>query len=431
MTWLISVALLLGLARLVTQAVCAGRHRRREQARSRTGPRFLDPVTVVVPAHNRAATIAATVRSLVASDYPALDVIVVDDGSTDGTADVVARMRLPGVRVVQQANIGTPAALNTGIRHARTEFLVLTDGDTVFQPDTVYRLVQGFADPSVGAICGRTRVVDRRRPLGRWQHLDQVTGVNLDRRVYDVLRCLPTVAGAVGAFRREALRNAGGVPSDTLAGETDLTMAVLRAGWRVPYEGRAVAWTEAPATPRQLWRQYHRRCHGTLQVVWKHRRAVRERGAGGRLGRRALPYLAVLQVLLPLVAPVVDVFAVHGLFLLPWSPLVLAWLGLLALQVATAGYGLRLDGERLGPLWTLPVQQLLHRQLMCLVVIRSVVSALAGGRRRGHRIDAAALVDPPVGGRPPAAGPRDRGTRWPANRAGYPDRSRVRIDRDG
>ncbi|MEO3745019.1 bifunctional polysaccharide deacetylase/glycosyltransferase family 2 protein [Plantactinospora sp. B5E13] len=433
MTWLLGLALLLGLARLAVQVVCAERHRRRVGARSGTGPRFLEPVTVVVPAYNESANIAATVRSLVASDYPALDVIVVDDGSTDGTADIVERMRLPGVRVVRQANAGKPAALNTGIRYARTEFLVLVDGDTVFQPDTVYRLVQGFVDPSVGAISGNTKVANRRRLLGRWQHLEYVIGFNLDRRMYDVLRCMPTIPGAIGAFRREALRDAGGVPADTLAEDTDLTMAVLRAGWRVPYEGRAIAWTEAPATLRQLWRQRYRWCYGTLQAMWKHRRSVREQGAGGRLGRRALPYLTVFQVLLPLTAPAVDVFAVYGLFFLPWSQLVLAWLGLLALQTLTAGYALRLDGERLGPLWALPLQQLVHRQLMYLVVVQSVVTALLGGRLRWHRMvrtgEAAALVDPPVGQRPPT-GVQGAGTRWPTNRTDYPDRPRVRIHRD-
>ncbi|MEQ4301744.1 glycosyltransferase [Plantactinospora sp. B6F1] len=416
MGWLLAVALLLGLARLVVQVACAEVHRRRTRARSRARPagRFFAPVTVIVPAYNEAANIGATVWSLVNSDYPAIEVIVVDDGSTDGTAEVVERMRLPGVRVVRQANAGKPAALNTGIRHARTELLVLVDGDTVFQSDTVYRLVQGFADPSVGAISGNTRVANRRRLLGRWQHLEYVIGFNLDRRMYDVLRCMPTIPGAIGAFRRAALLDAGGVPGDTLAEDTDLTMAVLRAGWRVPYEGRAIAWTEAPGSLRQLWRQRYRWCYGTMQAMWKHRHALVERGPGGRLGRRALPYLAVFQVLLPLTGSAVDAFALYGLFFLPWSHLVLAWLGLLLLQAGTAAYALRLDGERLGPLWSLPLQQLVYRQLMYLVVVQSTVTALLGSRLRWHRMvrtgEAAALVGPGTADRTPA---------WPGNPNGY------------
>ncbi|MEU4380538.1 bifunctional polysaccharide deacetylase/glycosyltransferase family 2 protein [Micromonospora echinofusca] len=396
MDLLLGVALVLGVARLVVQVACAQVHVRRVRRPRRVPPTVTAPVSVIVPAYNEAANIAATVRSLVASDYPALEVIVVDDGSDDDTAGIVERLRLRGVRVVRQANAGKPAALNTGIRAARADLLVLVDGDTVFQPDTVHRLVQGFVDPTVGAISGNTKVANRRRLLGRWQHLEYVIGFNLDRRMYDVLECMPTIPGAIGAFRREVLFAVGGVPADTLAEDTDLTMKVLRAGWRVVYEEAAIAWTEAPSSLRQLWRQRYRWCYGTMQAMWKHRHALRERGAGGRLGRRGLPYLTVFQIVLPLAAPAVDVYAVYGLLFLPWSTLVLAWAGLLLLQALTAAYALRLDRERFGPLWSLPFQQLIYRQVMYLVVVQSVVTALVGNRLRWQRMvrtgEAAALV---------------------------------------
>ena len=134
-------------------------------------------------------------------------------------------------------------------------------------------------------------MANRRGLLGRWQHLEYVMGFNLDRRMFDVRRCMPTVPGAIGAFRRDALTDVGGVRADTLAEDTDLTMALCRAGWRVVYERVAIAWTEAPATLRQLWRQRYRWCYGTMQAMWKHRRAVVEPGRSGRLGRRGLAYL--------------------------------------------------------------------------------------------------------------------------------------------
>ncbi|WP_233562889.1 bifunctional polysaccharide deacetylase/glycosyltransferase family 2 protein [Micromonospora musae] len=398
MNLLLGIALVLGVVRLAVQVFCAQRHVRRVRRRAdhRDRPEVRAPVSVIVPAYNEAANIAATVRSLMASDYPALEVIVVDDGSTDGTADIVERMRLRDVRVIRQSNAGKPAALNTGIRAARAGLLVLVDGDTVFQPDTVRRLVQGFVDPTVGAISGNTKVANRRRLLGRWQHLEYVIGFNLDRRMYDVLECMPTIPGAIGAFRRDVLRSVGGVPGDTLAEDTDLTMKVLRAGWRVVYEESAIAWTEAPSTLRQLWRQRYRWCYGTMQAMWKHRHALHEPGAGGKLGRRGLPYLTVFQLLLPLTAPAVDVFALYGLLFLPWSTLALSWFGLLLLQALTAGYALRLDRERLGPLWALPLQQVVYRQVMYLVVVQSVVTAVIGNRLRWHRMvrtgEAAALL---------------------------------------
>lgn len=392
--WLLGIALGLAAIRLLVQLIAVRMHLRR--VRQRWSPRraeILDPVSVIVPAYNEAANVAATVRSLLASDYPNLEVIVVDDGSTDGTAEIVERMRLRGVRVIRQENAGKPVALNTGIRIARGQILVLVDGDTVFQRDTIYNLVQGFADPAVGAIAGNTKVANRKGFLGRWQHLEYVIGFNLDRRFFDVARCMPTIPGAVGAFRAGVLHEVAGVSSDTLAEDTDLTMAVLRAGWRVTYEEHAVAWTEAPSTLKQLWRQRYRWCYGTMQAMWKHRRALVERRHGLR---RGLLYLAVFQIGLPLAAPAVDVFAVYGLVFLPWYQMALAWFGLLALQTFTAAVALKLDKESLRPLWSIAFQQIVYRQLMYLVVVQSAVTALVGNRLRWQRMtrtgSAAALL---------------------------------------
>lgn len=343
-------------------------------------------VSLLVPAYNEAVGIEATLRSI-AGTYPDLQVVVIDDGSTDGTADIAEALVLPGVEVVRQANAGKAAALNTGLTHVRHDIVVMVDGDTVFEPDTVRQLVQPLRDPAVGAVSGNTKVGNRSGILGRWQHLEYVIGFNLDRRMYDVLNCMPTVPGAAGAFRREALEAVGGVSTDTLAEDTDLTMAVTRAGWRVVYEERARAWTEAPATLNALWRQRYRWCYGTLQSIWKHRRAVLEGGPGKSLGLFGLPYLMLFQVLLPLLAPVIDVFAVYGLLFLDPMKVAAFWFGYLVLQLAGGAYALRLDRESLKPLWTLPLQQFVYRQLMYLIVLASVISAFAGIRLPWHKLE--------------------------------------------
>ncbi|EWT07463.1 bi-functional transferase/deacetylase [Intrasporangium chromatireducens Q5-1] len=382
------------VARALLVVEAAGRHRRRTRrdrsGRHRPGARpaspVTEPVTVIVPAYNERAGIEAAVRSIVASSHP-VEVVVVDDGSTDGTADLVESLGLPGVRVVRQANAGKAAALNTGLRAARHGIIVMVDGDTVFEPDTVAALVQPLADPRVGAVSGNTKVANRGGVLGAWQHLEYVVGFNLDRRLFDVAECMPTVPGAIGAFRRSALDRVGGVSGDTLAEDTDLTMALCRDGWRVVYEDSARAWTEAPATLGALWRQRYRWCYGTLQAMWKHRRAVVQRGAAGKLGRRGLGYLLLLQVLLPLFAPVVDVFAVYGLVFLDPSRVVGLWSAFLIVQLLTSAYALRLDGEPLRALWAVLLQQVVYRQLMYLVVIQSVFTAVAGTRLRWHRME--------------------------------------------
>jgi cellulose synthase/poly-beta-1,6-N-acetylglucosamine synthase-like glycosyltransferase/peptidoglycan/xylan/chitin deacetylase (PgdA/CDA1 family) len=384
----------LALARAVMAVVLARRHARRRRARPPSDPRTLPPpVSIVVPAYNEEIGIAAAVTSLARSDHPAVEVVVVDDGSTDRTAETVAGLGLPNVTVVRQANTGKPGALNTGVARASHELIITVDGDTVFQPDTVGHLIEPFADAAVGAVSGNTKVANRGGLLGRWQHIEYVMGFNLDRRMYEQLDCMPTVPGAIGAFRRTALTAVGGVSDDTLAEDTDLTMAINRAGWRVVYEEDAVAWTEAPATLGGLWRQRYRWSFGTMQAMWKHRRAVFDRAHPG-VGRRALPYLLLFQVLLPLLAPLVDLWALYGLVFLDPARVAVSWMVFTALQTSTAIYAFRLDRERLRPLWTLPVQQVVYRQLMYLVVIQSVVTAVLGVRLPWQRIERTGAINP-------------------------------------
>ncbi len=208
-----------------------------------------------------------------------------------------------------------------------------------------------------------------------------MTGFNLDRRMYEVLQCTPTVPGAIGAFRRDALEEVGGVSGATLAEDTDLTLAIGRTGRRVVYAEDARAWTEAPSTFGDLWRQRYRWSYGTMQAVWKHKRALLTRDPRQRrIGRLALPYMVLFQIALPIAAPLIDLFALYGLVFMNPEPILAFWLGFNALQLALAAFAFRIDREPLGPLWALPLQQFVYRQLMYLVIIESTLSALAGAR---------------------------------------------------
>ncbi len=364
------------------------RYQFRAMKRRPDTPVYLPSVAVVVPAYNEAVGIERAVRSLAASDYPAdFEVIVVDDGSTDGTAEIVEGLELKRVRVLRRTNGGKASALNSGIEASSAPVVVMVDGDTVFEPEALLRLVQPLSDPTVGAVSGNTKVGNRGGLLGRWQHIEYVTGFNLDRRMYEVLQCTPTVPGAIGAFRRDALRQVGGVSGDTLAEDTDLTLAIGRTGRRVVYAENARAWTEAPSSLGDLWRQRYRWSYGTMQAVWKHKSALLTRDPRERrIGRLALPYMILFQIVLPIVAPLVDLFALYGL-LFGNTTLVLAfWLGFNALQLVLAAFAFRMDKEPLRPLWALPLQQFVYRQLMYVVIIESTVSALAGVRARWRHL---------------------------------------------
>ncbi|WP_236718605.1 bifunctional polysaccharide deacetylase/glycosyltransferase family 2 protein [Actinoplanes sp. TFC3] len=405
LVWIIAglflVVGLLTVGRTGLLLLLATKHARQRRKKTFSwGPPVTESVSVIVPAYNEKEGIEAAVRSLAGGDYPHIEVVVVDDGSTDGTAALVERMHLPNVRVVRVPNGGKANALNTGVALARSNIIVTVDGDTIFERDSIRMLVQPFADPRVGAVAGNVKVGNRNNLVAGWQHIEYVIGFNLDRRLYEVLNCMPTVPGAIGAFRREALDRVGGISDETLAEDTDVTMAMLRDGWRVVYEERAKAWTEAPATMEQLYRQRYRWSYGTMQAMWKHRRALTDSGASGRFGRVGLPFLALFGLALPLLAPVVDIMLVYGLVFWELKETVTAWLLMLALQLFTAAVAFRFDRESMVPLWRLPLQQFAYRQLMYLVLMQSAVTALTGGRLRWHKLHRAGLTGassvPPV-----------------------------------
>ncbi|MFJ8053026.1 bifunctional polysaccharide deacetylase/glycosyltransferase family 2 protein [Streptomyces luteogriseus] len=375
-------------------------HRLRNRRRFSWGPEITRPVTVIVPAYNEKECIANTLDSLARSTHP-IEIIVVDDGSTDGTSEIAREAALAlgmtNVRVVRQENAGKPAALNNGVRSARHDIVVMMDGDTVFEPDTVRQLVQPFADPEVGAVAGNAKVGNRTTVIGAWQHIEYVMGFNLDRRMYDLLRCMPTIPGAIGAFRRQAVLQVGGMSEDTLAEDTDITIAMHRDGWRVVYQEHARAWTEAPGSLKQLWSQRYRWSYGTMQALWKHRKSLTDKGPSGRFGRVGMPLVVLFQIVTPVFAPLIDVFTAYSMIFIDFKAALLAWLAVLCVQLVCAAYAFRLDREKYRYLLMMPLQQLAYRQMMYLVLIHSCVTALTGGRLRWQKLKRTGEVGTPAG----------------------------------
>ncbi|MBQ0848407.1 bifunctional polysaccharide deacetylase/glycosyltransferase family 2 protein [Streptomyces sp. NPDC057621] len=385
------------MGRFGMMLVLARRHyRKRNRRRFSWGEPVTRPVSVIVPAYNEKECIANTLRSLAQSTHP-IEIIVVDDGSTDGTKEIAEALGMPNVRVIRQENAGKPAALNNGVRNASYDIVVMMDGDTVFEADTVRQLVQPFADPGVGAVAGNAKVGNRNTIIGAWQHIEYVMGFNLDRRMYDLLRCMPTIPGAIGAFRREAVLAVGGMSEDTLAEDTDITIAMHREGWRVVYQEHAKAWTEAPGSLKQLWSQRYRWSYGTMQALWKHRKSLTDKGPSGRFGRVGMPLVVIFQIVTPVFAPLIDVFTVYSMIFIDFKASLLAWLAVLAVQLVCAAYAFRLDREKYRYLLMMPLQQLAYRQMMYLVLIHSCITALTGGRLRWQKLKRTGEVGTPAG----------------------------------
>src|SRR5438067_759680 len=357
----------------------------------------LPGVTVLIPAHNEESVIVQTVESVLDSDYLDLYVIVVDDGSTDKTGELLDShfSREPRVRIIHQVNRGKAAALNVAMSQAETEIVVTIDADTEIESDALRKLVRHFVDPTVGAVAGNVKVGNRSRWLTRWQALEYITSLNMEKRAFDLLNCITVVPGALGAWRKKAIEAAGGITADTVAEDADLTIAIRRLGWRVSYDEEATAWTEAPETAGQLIRQRFRWTFGTLQSFWKHGDTLL-RPKYGTLGWIALPNIFVFQLVLPLISPIIDLMFFGSLLLwvlaqfrvtrLPqlWTTAdveksVLFFLGFLLIDILTCMVAFALEHKED---WTLLIPVLLqrfyYRQLMYVVLFRSVKEAVSG-----------------------------------------------------
>jgi cellulose synthase/poly-beta-1,6-N-acetylglucosamine synthase-like glycosyltransferase/peptidoglycan/xylan/chitin deacetylase (PgdA/CDA1 family) len=301
--------------RLLTVGLAAAYDRFRRRPQGGAATRSYQPaVAVLIPAYNEEKVIARTVRAALASGYPRLRVIVIDDGSTDGTlallrADFPEEIAKGALTVLTQPNSGKADALNHGLHEVTEEIFVGIDADTLIHPQAVSLLAQHFLDQRVAAVAGNAKVGNRVNLWTRWQALEYITSQNFERRALNCLGAVSVVPGAIGAWRTAAVREAGAFHRDTVAEDADLTMELLRRGYRTVYEDRAVAYTEAPGNVNELMRQRFRWSFGILQSVWKHRHVVRRRGV---LGWIALPNIVIFQILLPLVSPFIDFMFVLG-----------------------------------------------------------------------------------------------------------------------
>lgn len=393
------LALVLGVLRLVAIGSLAGLQRFVPRfARPRYGRRaedaeFLPLVSVVIPAYNEGRVIGRTVRSVLQQVYPQFEIIVVDDGSSDDTT-AAAQLATddPRVRVIRKPNGGKAAALNHGMTVATGEIIVVIDADTLLAPDAIRHLVRPLADRRVGAVAGNAKVGNRVNLVTRWQAVEYVTSQNLDRRAFVMLNCITVVPGAIGAWRRAAVLDAGGFRTDTLAEDQDLTLTLLRRGHRVALADQAVALTEAPETFEALLKQRFRWSFGTLQCAWKHRAALGRRRSGA-LGLVGLPNIWLFQLLFPLLAPAADValLATLARFLVEspvlgahaaWAhaePVALLYLFFLAVDTVTALIGVAFEpGEKLSQALLVPLQRVAYRQVLYVALLKAMRAALKG-----------------------------------------------------
>ncbi len=415
-------AIVLGLARVLFVTPLAliawRRDKKTSLALSSTGNQNWPTVSVLVAAYNEEKVIVRTIRSILSSEYPRpFEVVVVDDGSRDGTAEEVEKNFADEshVRLIRQENGGKASALNRAIEAANGEVLVCFDADTQIAPDAIAIMARHFVDEEVGAVAGNVKVGNRLNLLTRWQSIEYITSQNLDRRAYALLNAITVVPGAIGAWRREAVMEAGGYTTDTLAEDMDLTWRIRRAGWRLATDSGALAWTEAPDTVRGFFNQRFRWAYGTLQCLWKHRGAL---GRYGWFGGLALPMLWLFQFVFQVIAPLVDLQILYSLLGFAnskitsvvlhqdWQPMTQAKSDLtnvlifyaifFAAELLGATIAFLLDKERVRQLGWLFPQRFVYRQLMYAVVWKALWKAARGLPQGWGKLQRKGTVQTPV-----------------------------------
>ncbi|WP_426120406.1 bifunctional polysaccharide deacetylase/glycosyltransferase family 2 protein [Kocuria sp. LHG3120] len=385
MTWLFwfGIGSLTLMSALYVVLALIGHRRQTRRAWPELPEDRLPLVSVILPVFNEEPVIARTLAALRASDYPNLEVIAVDDGSTDRTLAIMREHAAswPALTVITQPNGGKSIASNHGIMAARGEIVVTLDGDTLFEPQTVRMFARHFyahdAKRPVGAVAGHVKVGNRTGLLTMWQSLEYISGICVTRMGEGVAGAISIVPGACAAWRKEALQAAGGYSHDTLAEDADLTMTLQKLGWAVVQENRAVAWTEAPMTVRGLAKQRLRWTYGNLQALWKHA-GMLFRPKYGFLGMVALPY-TLLATLIPLIfLPLTVLMAGINLAAGNWQPIAAFAAFVLAIHAVICVLAIRMVGESWTHLLVVPVYRIIYEPLRAYLLYASLLQALRG-----------------------------------------------------
>ena len=374
------IAIFLALGRIILVGALALRQFSiNKKAVRKVSTEALHPVSIIVPGYNEEVTVLQTISSLLKINYPVFEIIFVDDGSKDKTLNIVtsAFSNHPQVKIFTKPNGGKATALNYGIKRSMYDFAVCIDADTQLQPDAVYHLMSYFTDEEIGAVAGTVKVGNEVNLITRWQSIEYITAQNMDRRAFDLLNSITVVPGAIGAFRKEAIEEAGGFTSDTLAEDCDLTMRILKDGYIIRNCGEAIAYTEAPETIEMLVKQRFRWSFGVMQSFWKHRKALLN-PKYRYFGMVGMPNILIFQIILPLFSPLADLMMIASLFWGNPEKMLIYYLVFVLVDMLVGVLAFQMEKEDYRKLIYIIPQRFMWRQLMYYVLFKSIRKALKG-----------------------------------------------------
>ena len=377
--YLFVTCIILSIARILLLAFFATKEFRREKKEALPPLAGSPLISIIVPAYNEEVNAVRSVNNLLKAGYPNFNIIFIDDGSKDTTYEKVSAAFAGNekVKVITKPNGGKASALNYGIEQTDAEYVLCIDADTNLLPNALGLLARHMADSRVGAVAGNVKVGNEVNLITRWQSIEYITSQNFDRNAFASINAITVVPGAIGIFRKKAIEDAGGFTSDTFAEDCDLTMRMLRAGYVIKNENKAIAMTEAPETLRQFLKQRFRWSFGVMQSFWKNRDALFNSDYG-TLGWVALPNILLFQVLIPLIAPLADLFMLIGIFT-GNGMMIFKYYGLFMLiDLAVGVVAFTFEKENVFKLvWLIP-QRIVYRWLMLYVLYKSIRRAIKG-----------------------------------------------------
>jgi len=346
-------------------------HKYLEEKISRKRIRYWPSVSIIVPAHNEEKVIGRCIESLLEVDYPKKEIIVVDDGSSDKTYWIAKRYTKKGVKVIRRKQAGGKSvALNTGMLFAKGEIIVTCDADSLISRTAIKAVVRRFQDPSVTAVAGNVKVLNRTNFVTKCQALEYIVNENIYRRVFDIFGVVPVVPGPLAAFRRTSLREIGFYDKDTLTEDFDITVKILKAGKVVQALSNAIVYTEAPSTWRDLYRQRLRWNRGTFQTLRKHWNVLRH-SRFGFVHTLTFSYVLLSMLFIPFASIFTIISLVYAVLLGYGFQVLYVMAGFMLLQATYSLLALQMDDEDLKLIVFSPLFVIGYKEIRNFIKIKS------------------------------------------------------------
>ncbi len=332
-------------------------------------------ISIIIPAYNEEKVIQHTIEAMIETKYPKKEIIFVDDGSTDKTLTIANQFK-DKIKVLHKENGGKASALNYGIVYSTGEIIVIVDADTIIGRHSLKEIVKGFqVNEHVAAVAGNIKVRNKVNWLTKCQALEYITGIQIVRRAFDVFGSITIVPGALGAFKKSYLTEAGAYGKDTIVEDFDQTIKLLKAGLITQGSSKATAYTEAPNTFNDFFAQRKRWYRGNMQVLKRHADALTN-PRFGYLQRLSLPYLFLGMIITPIIGFTATANAILGIVLGDGLYVLQVSLIFTVVHYLMAALAIRIDDEDPKLLWYAGFLVFGFKQIIDALLLKAIIEQL-------------------------------------------------------